>query len=314
MVLAAGALGVGLAFVGPAGALPANPWTGQWVDGSGSVIILTQSGSSITGTGRAACTGNPTGVTFSGTASADNRTASFSYSGAPACPGEGGTFTGTMRPDGRVVDIVGVTQFGTGFNAQWTYQGGGSEPRSTTAPPPPPPRTTTTPRPAGAVRFAYVGYSNDAVPVTLRRFQLGVVRVQGSGGLRTDRIATGGSAHRASIDQRRFGYGFSRIRAVILAGALVRNTARTRILRLQAQVVSSNNSRACRVGTRGTITLVDSAVRLANGQTADRWEAIWAAGCPGGTQGTHNRGSPNAVPPTGGRGGGQFADVRIAVG
>jgi hypothetical protein len=317
MMLAAGALGAGLAFVGPAGALPANPWTGQWVDGSGSPIVLSQSGSSITGTGRAACTGNPTGVAINGTASADNTAANFSYSGAPACPGEGGTFTGKMRPDGRVVDISGVTQFGTGFQTTWTYQGGGTEPRSTPTSPPPPPRTTTTtpttPRPAGAVRFSYVGYSNDLVPVTLRRFQLGVVRILGGGGLRTNGTASAGSAHRASIDERRFGYGFSSMRAVIRSGSVVRNTARTRILRLQAQVVSSNNSKACRVGTRGTITLVDSTVRLSNGQTADRWEAIWAAGCPGFTQGTTNRGSPNAVPPTGGRGGGQFADVRITV-
>ena len=223
-----------------------------------------------------------------------------------------------MRPDGRVVDITGLTQFGTGFTTTWTYQGGGNEPRSTPTSTTPPTRTTnttpTTPRPAGAVRFSYVGFSNDAVPVTLRRFQLGVVRVQGSGGLTRDRIATSGSAHRSSIDQRRFGYGFSRFQAAILAGALIRNTAATRILRLQAQIVSSNNTRACRVGTRGTITLVDSSVRLSNGQTADRWESLWASGCPGGNQGTHNRGSPNAVPPRGGRGGGQFADVRIAVG
>jgi hypothetical protein len=163
------------------------------------------------------------------------------------------------------------------------------------------------------VRFSYVGYSNDAVPVTLQRFQLGIVRIQGSGGLTRNRIATPGSAHRASIDQRRFGYGFSRFRAEIVAGALTTNTARVRVLRLQAEVVSSNNPRACRVGARGVITLVDSALRLPNGQTRDRWEADWT-GCPGGRQGTHNRGSPNAVPPRGGRGGGQWADVRIAVG
>lgn len=106
-------LATALGLVGSAAALPANPWAGQWIDGSGAPISLTQSGSSITGTARAGCTGNPTGVVFTGMASADNTTASFSYSGAPACPGEGGTFTGRMRADGRAVAISGVTQFGT---------------------------------------------------------------------------------------------------------------------------------------------------------------------------------------------------------
>lgn len=123
-----------------AAALPANPWTGQWLNSAdGTTVTLAQSGSGITGT--SPCPGTtmfPAGVTQTGTVSGDGTTASFTYSGAPSCPGVGGTYQATMRPDARVIDVRGTTQFGTPFTATFTYQGGGTEPRETPTPPPPP--------------------------------------------------------------------------------------------------------------------------------------------------------------------------------
>jgi hypothetical protein len=51
-------------------------------------------------------------VTLTATASADSATASFTC-GSTVCTGTGGTFTGTLSPDGRTVRGSGVTQFGT---------------------------------------------------------------------------------------------------------------------------------------------------------------------------------------------------------
>jgi hypothetical protein len=121
--------------VGSAAALPADPWTGQWLNSiDGATITLAQSGSAITGT--SPCPGTtmfPAGVTQTGTVSGDGTTASFTYSGAPSCPGAGGTYQATMQPDARVIDVRGTTQFGTPFSTTFTYQGGGTEPRETPA-------------------------------------------------------------------------------------------------------------------------------------------------------------------------------------
>ncbi len=123
----------GPALVGSAAALPADPWTGQWLfSGDGATSTLAQSGSAITGT--SPCPGTtmfPAGVTQTGTVSGDGTTASFTYSGAPSCPGAGGTYQATMQPDARVIDVRGTTQFGTPFSTTFTYQGGGTEPRET---------------------------------------------------------------------------------------------------------------------------------------------------------------------------------------
>ena len=128
---------VGAVSAGPAAALPPSPWTGTWSDGSGAAIVLTQSGTQITGT--QPCPGTTTlpGVTFSGTASPDGTTANFTYASS-VCTGTGGSFTGAMAADGRRVSGSGVTQFGTGFAFSWTYVSGGNEPRET--PPPGPAR------------------------------------------------------------------------------------------------------------------------------------------------------------------------------
>jgi hypothetical protein len=128
---------VGAASASPAVALPPSPWTGTWSDGSAAAIVLTQSGTQITGT--QPCPGTTTlpGVTLSGTASPDGATANFTYASS-VCTGTGGSFTAAMAADGRRVSGTGTTQFGTGFALSWTYVTGGNEPRET--PPPAPAR------------------------------------------------------------------------------------------------------------------------------------------------------------------------------
>lgn len=125
------AVALGLVLAAPAAALPAAPWTGQWLGGSGEIVTLAQTGTGITGSGP--CPGGAApDVAYAGTASADGSSATFTYS-STVCTGTGGTFTGTLTPDGLRVNGSGTTQFGTGFSFAWTYQRGGTEPRS--APP-----------------------------------------------------------------------------------------------------------------------------------------------------------------------------------
>jgi uncharacterized protein (DUF2147 family) len=137
--LAAGLIAVAvLGAAGPALALPANPWTGNWRTSQGDVVTLTQSGSQITGTSLCPSTTSLPGITYTATASGDGSVATFAYMSV-VCTGVGGTFTGTMSADGKTVTGSGTTQYGTGFSFSWTYEGGGIEPRAAPPPPPPPP-------------------------------------------------------------------------------------------------------------------------------------------------------------------------------
>lgn len=135
LLLAGIAVLLGVVLPGPAAALPPNPWTGTWNGGSAELITLTQTGTQITGT--QSCPGTTTlpGITLTGTASADNTTATFTYASS-VCTGVGGTFTATMAATGRSVSGTGLTQFGTGFNFSWSYVSGGNEPRETAPPAP----------------------------------------------------------------------------------------------------------------------------------------------------------------------------------
>ena len=123
-----------LGTAGPAVALPANPWAGTWQTNDGGLVTMTQAGTQLSGTQPCPGTTSLPGVTFTGTASADSRTAQLAYSSA-VCTGVGGTFTATMAADARSLSGSGVTQYGTGFSLSWTYQGGGTEPRIVPTPP-----------------------------------------------------------------------------------------------------------------------------------------------------------------------------------
>lgn len=131
-----------LSSVAPAVALPANPWTGNWLrDAAESpappnqLFTLSQNGSTVTGT-YAHCGGG----TLTGTVSPDGTTLAASIRnppGLPSCTADGtATFTVTMNPDGLSFRGSGVTGIGTGFTFTARYQGGGTEPRSTPQPRP----------------------------------------------------------------------------------------------------------------------------------------------------------------------------------
>lgn len=138
---------VAAAIADSASALPTDPWTGRWLDGTGAIMTLTQSGSQITGSSPCPGSAVPNGVTQTGTASTDNATANFTYS-STVCTGTGGTYTAKLSPDGKTASGSGVTQYGTGFSFSWTYQSGGTEPR-VAPPPPPPPASVRTNCPGG---------------------------------------------------------------------------------------------------------------------------------------------------------------------
>ena len=121
-----------LSSVAPAAALPANPWTGNWLrDAAESpappnqLFTLSQNGSSVTGT-YAHCGGG----TLTGTVSADGATLSASFRnppGVPNCSRDGtATVTVTMNPDGLSFQGSGVTGIGNGFTFTARYQGGGN--------------------------------------------------------------------------------------------------------------------------------------------------------------------------------------------
>ncbi len=125
---------VALCVAAPAVALPANPWAGTWQTNDGSLVTMTQTGTQLSGTQPCPGTTSLPGITFTGTASADSKTAQLAYSSA-VCTGVGGTFTATLATDARSLSGSGVTQYGTGFSLSWTYQGGGTEPRIVPTPP-----------------------------------------------------------------------------------------------------------------------------------------------------------------------------------
>jgi hypothetical protein len=129
------ALALGLVIAAPAGALPANPWSGRWLipasttNGSGDqVVTLTQTGNTIAGA-FSWCGGG----TWSGTISPDQTTWTGEFRGPPGLPGCSGTghgtFTETMAPDGRSFSGTGSTDYGNGFTFSATYVSGGTEPR-----------------------------------------------------------------------------------------------------------------------------------------------------------------------------------------
>jgi hypothetical protein len=299
---------------GPAQALPANPWTGQWLNSAdGTTITLTQSGPEITGPGP--CPGTtmfPAGVTHTGRVSGDGTTASFTYSGAPSCPGVAGTYQATMRPDAREIAVRGTTQFGTSFTSTLTYQGGGTEPR------------------ARLIHFKVDTHARNVRSVSprLQWFQLGVSRLNGSGYIEPD----GTVSLERPIKLFQFIKSPRRPRGPfvvdgsvqwrILGGQVVSRDRRlnfgdrslTRVYTLTLDAVASQSVLfdRCPLGTRARITLVDDARRLRNGDTKDRAEVIpIGSGCPGPTQGWTNNDCPNCDPRRGGIGQGQHAQVNI---
>jgi hypothetical protein len=144
----------------PAAALPANPWTGQWLIPLSQIPCNTNAALGITRDVIFTATQTGNRVTFTyrlpggqsgqivGTTSADNTTltagnAPDGWTETPQyCFGTGhGSINLSMAADARsFVTSSGSTDFGNSVNITGTYQGGGTEPRTT-----PPPTITTQP-------------------------------------------------------------------------------------------------------------------------------------------------------------------------
>jgi hypothetical protein len=87
----------------------------------------------------------------------------------------------------------------------------------------------------------------------------------------------------------------------------------TQKLVLTVKVVSSDDEVDCKVGTVGEVTLIDDNRKMKNGQRRDSITQIYpVGGCPSFIQGVSNRDAGHLQPTTGGRGGGQYADVAIS--
>ena len=85
-----------------------------------------------------------------------------------------------------------------------------------------------------------------------------------------------------------------------------------RTLEMKVKITASENVKGfCPVGEEGTLSLTDAETRLRpNGQSSDYVGEVWTA-CPH-VHGWSNNDNPETEPTKGGRGGGQFADVRIS--
>jgi len=175
------------------------------------------------------------------------------------------------------------------------------------------------------IKFNFDGYGNPQRPFPgyVGPFQLGPVRIQGSGEInrRTGAVISGGRiGHSDDLRDRRYPTHRTNWQVVRLLG--FQSSGGVTTLRLGVQVVGSNYSAICPIGTYGIIELVDDNRRLANRLTADsvRTEmpnpsAMNAEGTL--ACGTHTHGMNNAdyswtEPPQGGYG--IWANVTITGG
>lgn len=155
--------------------------------------------------------------------------------------------------------------------------------------------------------FSFTGYANNVRGRP--RWQLGETYFRGSGTLHGSADGTTSTRNLPtfypdhSMSTTVTGWKFTQS-----AGGL------RRTLVLHVKVRSSTNRRACRRGTRGTVTLVDDDRRRRNRQTRDSITTIYPTSrCPAFVQGTSNRDNPQTNPTFGGPGGGQWAKVEIAI-
>jgi hypothetical protein len=183
----------------------------------------------------------------------------------------------------------------------------------------------TNPQPAqsAAIDFCFSAYGNPERPFPgyVGPFQLGPVRISGSGTIRVadGALLSGGQiSHTDSLRDPR--YPFHATTWQVVRGYGLQRTASGLILRLQVRVAASNHPDICPVGTYGVVTLVDDKSRLPNGQTNDGVGMVapnppaMAVGGPACR--THVHGMNNSTvtwtdPPYGGAGGGMWASVTI---
>jgi hypothetical protein len=169
-------------------------------------------------------------------------------------------------------------------------------------------------RGADTIHFSFKGYANNVrvVPPLVGKWQLGKARIHGSGVL--------GSGVQGSVigANTPLYYPPSAFRAEVVAYRYVRaahNAYRRLKLTIEITSVSGTNAE-CVAGTRGKMTLYDSAKKLSNGERSDyivmgNWTA---SHCPGFVQGwTNEDGGARTNPSHGGPpNGGQWAIVQIS--
>ena len=177
------------------------------------------------------------------------------------------------------------------------------------------------------IRFSFSGYGNPQRPFPgyVGPFQLGPVSISGSGEIRaSDGALLSGGRIGHSDNLRDRNYPNHSTTWQVIRGLGVQRAGGRTTLRLQVQVVSSNYTRICPVGTLGIIDLIDDNRRLPNGQTNDgiltqtpNPSSVAPSG--GAACGTHTHGMNNTDvswtdPPRGGPSGGMWANVEISGG
>lgn len=166
------------------------------------------------------------------------------------------------------------------------------------------------PLPAGEIKFRFEAYANNVkvLPPLVADFQLGVSRISGSGIIKDGKVT--GTLNDTDMLRR----GTRSMQAKIIGGTYEEDGA-TRRLKLIVEITASSHPQdEAAPGVRGTLVLQDSSVLLSNKQPND----FVAIGEWNGEVRTHIHGwnnedpGPRTEPKTGGKGGGQWADVEIS--
>lgn len=178
----------------------------------------------------------------------------------------------------------------------------------------------------GEITFSFNGYANPQRPFPgyVGRFQLGPVRISGSGIVRaSDGALLRGGAISHTDNLIAGTYRNHRTNWRVVRGLGVDSKDGVTELRLQIRVTSSNYTRICPVGTQGVLTLIDDNRTLSNRQTRDgiRMEAPnpaatapdGGAACRTHVHGMNNENYSWTDPRFGGPRGGIFAVVNIKV-
>ena len=170
-------------------------------------------------------------------------------------------------------------------------------------------------RQVATIHFSFRGYANNVKVVAplVGPWQLGVARIHGSGtlvqnhlhgevGVSLDPLSS--RYKPASMRARVIGYYFQGAHGVYTQ------------LTLTVEITGGNGGGPkCKPGTRGVISLYDSAAKLSNGEPFDYITiGHWAGRCPALVQGWTNKdGGPRTEPARGGLpDGGQWAVVSVS--
>lgn len=165
------------------------------------------------------------------------------------------------------------------------------------------------------LRFSFEGYANNVrvLPPLVGKWQLGVGRIHGQGVFAPGRVS---GTLTDTDDPKLSRYEPRSLRARIVGGnwtIAAHNVSRTLVLTVEI-TSSSHPDDECAPGLRGRLTLFDTDAKLSNGQVDDVIVlGKWAGKCNTHVHGWSNVDNPRTDPTSGGRGGGNWADVRVKV-